>query len=582
MKKDKFNSIQFKLIIVSILILTMPLIILGFFSYKQSASSLNKLGESNLKNSVEITIEMIDALNDEVEDGDLTIEEAQEQVKIAVLGEMDEDGSRPINKKIDLGEHGYIFILADDGEQIAHPQLEGDNSWDSVDPNGVKSTQQLIKTSNDGGGFTYFEWPLPNNDKQIEPKVSYSNKDPNWGWNIVAGTYMMDFNAPAKEIRNVIFVVAGTALVLGVAIIWIFAIRISRPIMTVSEHMNHLANGDLTQAEIHIKSKDETGQLASAMNHMQSRLKELITNVSKASEKMTNQSKELTHSSYEIKEGSDQIATTMQELASGSETQANRTSDLSSTMQYFQGKMEKANEGGKHIYESSSDVLEMTNEGSQLMSASMGQMTKIDRIVHEAVQKVQGLDVHSQQISKLVSVIKDIAEQTNLLALNAAIEAARAGEHGKGFAVVADEVRKLSEQVSDSVTDITNIVTRIQSESGKVAESLQDGYKEVEQGTSQIEATGDEFSKINDSVNNMVNNIRMVTENLASITEDSQQMNRSIEDIAAISEESAAGVEQTSASSQQMNASMEGISEHSNDLLELSEELNVLVQQFKL
>src|SRR5690625_6998319 len=92
---------------------------------------------------------MIDALNDEVEDGDLTIEEAQEQVKIAVLGEMDEDGSRPINKKIDLGEHGYIFILADDGEQIAHPQLEGDNSWDSVDPNGVKSTQQLIKTSKD-------------------------------------------------------------------------------------------------------------------------------------------------------------------------------------------------------------------------------------------------------------------------------------------------------------------------------------------------------------------------------------------------------------------------------------------------
>src|SRR5690625_7272485 len=100
----------------------------------------------------------------------------------------------------------------------------------------------------------------------------------------------------------------------------------------------------------------------------------------------------------------------------------------------------------------------MTNDGSLLMESSTKQMAIIDQIVHEAVEKVEGLDVHSQQISELVSVIQDIADQTNLLALNAAIEAARAGEHGQGFAVVADEVRKLAEEVSFSVTDITIIV----------------------------------------------------------------------------------------------------------------------------
>lgn len=582
MSKFKLNSIKSKLIIISVLILIIPLAILGAFSYTKSANSLDELGETNLKNSVEMTIEMIDALNDEVENGDLSLEEAQEQVKIAVLGEKESDGTRPINKHIDLGENGYIFILGDDGEQIAHPKLEGDNSWDSEEPNGVMSTQELIKTSHDGGGFTYFDWPLPNDESKIEPKVSYSQKDANWGWNVVAGTYMMDFNEPAQEVLYIIMIVAGIAIVVGVIIIWVYVSRIAKPINKVTEQMNHLADGDLTREHIHIKAKDETGQLANAMNHMQSRLKDLITNVSSASERMASQSEELTQSSSEVKEGSEQVASTMQELATGSETQANSTSELSSAMQNFSKDVEEANEDGERIHEFSNNVLDMTHDGNQLMTSSMEQMTKIDRIVHDAVQKVHGLDTQSQEISKLVSVIKDISEQTNLLALNAAIEAARAGEHGKGFAVVADEVRKLSEQVSESVTDITHIAADIQNESSAVTESLQGGYEEVKEGTSQIEATGERFDGINTAVTDMVENVKSVTERLSAIAASTQQMNSSIEDIAAISEESSAGIEETSASSQQTSASMEEVAKSSNDLASLAEELNTLVGQFKL
>src|SRR5699024_11491137 len=113
-----------------------------------------------------------------------------------------------------------------------------------------------------------------------------------------------------------------------------------------------------------------------------------------------------------------------------------------------------------------------------------------DQIVHEAVDKVEGLDHDTQEISQLVSVIQNVAEQTNLLALNAAIEAARAGEHGKGFAVVADEVRKLAEQSSNSVKNITDIVETIQNESFNVMDSLSNGYREVTEGTAQIQQTG--------------------------------------------------------------------------------------------
>lgn len=580
--KINFNSIKSKLILVSVMLLLTPLAVLGIFSYQKSENSLNDLGATNLKNSVEMTIGMIEALNAEVEMGKLSLDEAQERVKILVLGEKQADGTRPINTNIDLGENGYIFILDDEGNQIAHPKLEGQNSWDSEDPNGIKSTQEIIKQAQNGGGLTYFDWPLPGNENQIKPKVSYSQKDSNWGWTVVAGTYMMDFNKPANDLLKVILIVEGIALLVGIIVVWLFANNISKPIKKVSEHMMVLSSGDLTQEELHIKTKDEIGQLGNATNQLQSSLKKVMENVSKSSETLTSHSEELTQSANEVKAGSEQVAVTMQELASGTETQANSASDLASSMSTFAIKVQEANENGSRVENSSKEVLTMTNEGSQLMKESTLQMNKIDQIVQDAVHKVQGLDKQSQQISNLVTVIKDVAEQTNLLALNAAIEAARAGEHGKGFAVVADEVRKLAEQVSVSVTDITDIVTNIQNESSVVAESLQNGYQEVKQGTSKIDSTGRTFNMISESVTEMANNITKITENLSDIEASTQEMHSSIEEIASISEESAAGVEQTSASSQQTSSIMIEVAESSEQLSKLAEELNELVRHFKL
>src|SRR5690625_2663123 len=144
------------------------------------------------------------------------------------------------------------------------------------------------------------------------------------------------------------------------------------------------------------------------------------------------------------------------------------------------------------------------------MNMSTKQMATIDQIVNDAVEKVEGLDQHSKEISELVSIIQDIAEQTNLLALNAAIEAARAGEHGQGVEVVADEVRKLAEESSNSVTNITEIVNRIQAESSIVANSLRDGYKEVELGSNHIKTTGETFKEISGAVTEVGRDINIV------------------------------------------------------------------------
>lgn len=409
------------------------------------------------------------------------------------------------------------------------------------------------------------------------------------GYEKLASDSQDSINRKGKEIiasgeKTVLYitVVILLAVVVSITVALITSNVITAPIKKVMERMNLIASGDLSLEPLINHSKDEVGQLVASTNEMNNNVRQLLSEINLVSESIAGQSEELTQSANEVNAGSQQIATTMQELATGTESQAANASNLSSIMGSFSATVQEADANGDLILQASNEVLLMTGEGSQLMESSFNQMTKIDQIMQDAMQKVYGLNTSSQEISKLISVIKDIADQTNLLALNAAIESARAGEHGKGFAVVANEVKKLAEQVSASVSDITNIVTGIQDESNTVTTSLQTGYEEVVQGTSQIKTTSETFEGISAAINNMSKNIQTVNENLAAITSNSEIMSGSISEIAAISEESAAGVEQTSASSQQISSSMDEVASSSEELAKQAEKLNGLVMKFKL
>lgn len=581
-EKLRRSTIKKKLITISSLLLIVPLLVLSIISYYKSDSSLTEQGKTNIKNSVEMTIAMIDSYAEEVEKGTITLEDAQEKVKATVIGPLNSDGTRTINKNVDLGENGYIFIVDQEGNAVGHPNLENQNIWDLEDSNGGKFIQRMIDAGKGDGGFILYDYPLIDNEERIEEKASFSKTDENWGWTVNSSTYMMDFNKPAKEILAFNIIVLLITLAIGLVIVWIFANKVANPIKDVTDRMVLLADGDLSQEPVITKAKDETGLLANAINEMQEKLKVIISSISRDSQVISSHSEELTQSAHEVKQGTEQISATMEELAAGTERQADFASELSSLMTTFVTKVEEANGHGELIQDSSNEVLEMTNNGRSLMESSRDQMLKINQIVRESVQKVDQLNLQAQEISKLVVVIKEIAEQTNLLSLNAAIEAARAGEHGKGFAVVADEVKKLAEGVGVSVSDITSIVNTIQSEINIVTDSLQIGYKEVEEGTSQIKTTHETFKNISQSVTEMVDSVNTITMNLADIAEESREMNGSIQEVAAISEESAAGVEQTTAAAQQTSSSMEEIANSSEQLAKLSEDLSGLIRTFKL
>src|SRR5690625_4586639 len=470
---------------------------------------------------------------------------------------------------IEIGETGFASILNESGKLVAHPDESLINT-DQSDEAYYQEIEQAEASSN-------VEYVADGQEK-----IMGFAKNPTTNWTIGGVVNKEEFAKKAQSVITPILITLGIVVLLAIIVSLLTARRITKPIQSVMDRMQQIANGDLSHPPLDAKSADEVGQLVQATNDMNDNMRDVLQEINRVSEIVSSQSEELTQSAGEVKAGSEQISSTMQELAAGSETQANRASDLSSSMQQFVQEINEVNGRSEDIQSSSNHVIGMAEEGSALMNQSREQMETIDHIVQDAVRDVEGLSAQTEEISKLVEVIQDVANQTNLLALNAAIEAARAGEHGKGFAVVADEVRKLSEQVAESVTDITEIVTNIQGESQTVTNSLQKGYKEVESGTNQIETTGEKFNGIHGALSEMANNIHVTVRNLTNITSSSDQMNAFIEDIAAVSEESAAGVEETSASSEQTNAAMEEVTDSSKHLAELAEQLNELVTRFKL
>ncbi|MDG5473312.1 methyl-accepting chemotaxis protein [Jeotgalibacillus sp. ET6] len=393
---------------------------------------------------------------------------------------------------------------------------------------------------------------------------------------------ILENEAQAENMILTIVVVTSIVLAASFGLSMLAAHRITKPIRMVTSRMKAIARGQLPADPLIINSKDELGTLVNTVNEMNTQLRHLVSDINSVSSTVLSRGSMLSSHASEVREGSSQIASTMIELADGAGIQAESSSSLSHKITAFSNEISSSASLGEQARDTAEKTLVLTKEGAANMSETIQKVQDINHNFKLAMNRVEGLDSQTENISQLVQVIQQIADQTNLLALNAAIEAARAGEHGRGFAVVADEVRKLAEQVSSSISGITSIILTIQTESKEVVEVLKQGYGLVEEGTDQMEKTNQSFSSINDQVKQVSAEITTVANSLYDVVKRTNEINQNIEQIAAVSEEAAAGIEETSASAEDAYSTMQQVFETAKDLEQDAEQLNVHLSQFNV
>ncbi|HJV44211.1 MAG TPA: methyl-accepting chemotaxis protein [Bacillota bacterium] len=377
--------------------------------------------------------------------------------------------------------------------------------------------------------------------------------------------------------------VAGTIVTILAMIIAYFIIqRMVRPIISVSAQVKEIASGNLTVKPLNIQSKDEVGYLASDMNLMVSRLRQLIGQIMESSEQTAATSEQLSASAEITGESSTQISISINDVADGATKQADRANQIVSMMD---AAVEEIDEGGRLASKTTQNAVESTEvskQGEKSIQEAITHLEFVNKTVSFATESIQKLGQRSEEISGIITIITDISNQTNLLALNAAIEAARAGEQGRGFAVVADEVRKLAEQSKQAAEQITELIRDIQAETSVTVRTMESNQEAVHNQVTMIQQGGEALKSIVKKVENTEMSVEQIQKTFESVRSHVLGVMNAIKEISDIIEQSASVAQEVAATTEEQTASVQEISASSTELAILAEKLQSEVKQFRI
>ncbi|OOE69556.1 chemotaxis protein [Salinivibrio sp. IB868] len=469
---------------------------------------------------------------------------------------------------VQFGETGYFFIYNKQGINVFHPvkpALEGKNLIDFTDPKGNKVIQGLLEAAHRGDGYFNFMFDKPGTDALID-KIGYAVMVNNGQWLLGTGAYTDDIEQEVAAYRTdaeqtldaqifrLTLLGISTVIITVLLVSW-FAQRIGEPVKNMLDKLNDIASGegDLTQ-RLHVHGYDEIAQLGHAFNRFVEKLQHTIQRVAQVTAQVNSTACDMAQQTSAVAEKlqthdneTEQVVTAVTEMSSAAQEVAQNTTQVADAAT---SATQDAQNAQAQVRESEASVEKLVAK----MSESSGQ--------------VDQLKAQSDKITSVLSVIGEIAEQTNLLALNAAIEAARAGEQGRGFAVVADEVRTLASRTQTSTHEIRDMLDGLHVHVDSAVKTIADSDQECQSMATISAQIGERITSVSaafSQVNDMTSQIASAASEQTTVTEDIHRNLVSIRDIVA-----------------SLLNSSEASSHAAEELSSLGQDLDTLVGQFKV
>ena len=465
-------------------------------------------------------------------------------------------GLTELRKKVfsvKVGTTGYSYALdagKDKGLLTMHPKIEGQSLLNAKGARGEEFVREMLERKD---GIVYYWWQNPD-ESEARKKIVIFNHYPEWNWIVASGSYLDEFNAESKDVMYLLLGSAALLILLIVGTLWWTVRRwIAQPLDGAVQIANNIAAGDFTN-RIEAHGNDEIGRLLHAFAAMQEELRRLMQQIRQAADQVASNTEQLKASAGDV--------------ASCSHEQSDAITSMAASVEQMSSSIMLISDNAGEAERIAQASVSKARESTAIIDNAVAAMGRIADTVRETAQTVETLGTHSESISSIAGTIREIADQTNLLALNAAIEAARAGEQGRGFAVVADEVRKLAERTAVSTHEISGLIGAIQAGTRAAVGKMNQGVAEVGQGV-ELASTATE------SIQAMHAGAESVSRAVAGI-------NEAIREQSTASHTVASGVEQIADKVEQNSTEAQNTAAAADQLQELAGRLHANVGRFRI
>lgn len=486
---------------------------------------------------------------------------------------------------------GYGYLVENTGTVLAHPKnpemiskmnvlsKEQDPSLKlpgKLDERLVAAFHQVFDSENQAS-VRYTNFDGAEHEAIITPVILDDKR-----WAMVVTAPVAEIRADVLRMANIMAAFSILFILVAVLVIFYFSKRISRDISLIRDECAMLNNGDLTDRALVVDSRDEVGQLAKGFKQMSYTLHTLISEVREKAVNVAAVSEELHAGASQSAQAADQVANSIVEIAGGAVAQSKAVDQVTEVAQKISERAEDISVKTREVTQITDVTAKNARQGRENIAKAVAQMQSIGNGSKEIEQAIHELAGGSKEIGDIIQLISNIAGQTNLLALNAAIEAARAGEAGRGFAVVADEVRKLAEESNQSSHKIGLLVQKNQTDMEKAVLATKAGTEGVARGIEAVTAADETFKVIVGSISDLSTEIYTISNAIGEMVEGSKHMLASITSIDEISQKNSGEAESVSAATQQQSASMQEIATASQNLSMLADKLQQAIEKFNL